>query len=88
MFEKKIKVLYVRTNNFINEKTGESVTGSKISYHFIEPTNQDNEKGYRVQIGNLSLDTGKKIMNKLPYECTGKFELSNDSKIKLVAISE
>lgn len=88
MFEKKIRVLYVRTYNFVNEKTGESVTGSKVSYHFLEPTNSDNEKGFRVEFGNLSLDTGKKIMNKLPYECIAKFELSNDSKLKLVAISE
>ncbi len=88
MFEKKVKILYVRTYNFINDKTGESVTGSKVSYHFTEPTDQENEKGYRVEIGNLSYETGKKLMSKLPHECVGRFELDKDNKLKLVAISE
>ncbi len=88
MFEKKIRILYIRNYNFINDKTGESVTGAKCSYHFLDPVDEENEKGYRVELANLSLDTGKAIIDKLPYECVGKFDLSKDNKLKLVAISK
>lgn len=88
MFEKKIKILYVRTYNFINDKTGESVTGAKCSYHFLEPIDDKEEKGYRVELANLSLETGRDIISKLPYECIGKFDITKDNKLKLVAISK
>lgn len=88
MFEKSIRILYVRCYDFLNDKTGENVKGAKISFCFSEPVNKDDEKGFKVTLANISYDSGRKVMTKLPYECIGKFELNSNNELKLVEIKE
>lgn len=88
MFEKEIRILYVRPYDFLNDKTGENVKGCKCSYCFSDPIDKEDEKGYKVSLANISYSQGRKIMDSLPYECVGVFELSKNNELRLVEIKE
>ena len=86
VLEKEIKILFIRKYDFIDEKTGQHVVGSKCSYHFSDKVSSDFENGYKVNISNLPIDVCDKVFNRLPLVCIGMFSVNNNNELRLVDV--
>lgn len=86
VLEKEIKILFIRKYDFIDEKTGQHVVGSKCSYHFSDKVSTEYENGYKVNMSNLSLEVCDKVFNRLPLVCVGLFSLNNNNELRLVDV--
>lgn len=86
MLEKEVRILYARHYDFINEKTGEHIVGVTCSYCFTEQVDKEFEKGFKVLKGTFPTNKFALITSKLPYECTGLFEVNNSQELKLVDV--
>ena len=84
MFEKKIKVLYVKPYSFNNSDTGEVLQGCKIAYCYVDPINEKEEKGFKVDFGNLSYEYADRLLKtELPFDTIGKFKVNSQNVLKL-----
>lgn len=84
MIEKECRVIYVKTYDFVDKNSNNRVSGANVSYIWSDPCSQENEKGFRVMFGKLSLDKAMSIIDNLPVDVTGIFELSSNNELKLV----
>lgn len=87
MFENECRILYIKLYDFTDEKTNKNVKGANVSYTWVKPSDKDNEKGFRVMFGKLPYDVAVGLMNDLPCDIVGKFELSSSNELKLVDIA-
>jgi hypothetical protein len=87
MFEKKVRVLYVKPFSFTNTDTGEVIQGCKIHYCYSDLINEKDEKGYKCDFANLSYDLSEKLLKSdLPLETIGKFKVNGSNVLKLYDI--
>lgn len=84
MIEKECRVIYVKTYDFTDKDSNKHVSGANVSYIWNEQCTKENEKGFRVMFGKLPIDKALVIINNLPADVTGVFELTSNNELKLV----
>lgn len=87
MFEKKIRILYVKPFSFNDTDSGKLIQGCKIHYCYSELTNEKEEKGYKCDFANVSYNLSDKLLSsELPLETIGKFKVNSSNVLKLYDI--
>ena len=87
MFEKKIRVLYVKPFSFNDTESGKLIQGCKIHYCYSDPINEKEEKGFKCNFANVSYSLSDKLLNsELPLETIGKFKVNSSNELKLYDI--